>query len=196
MADWEAPDKDRSRRRPMAAKSASRHGWYSWRRYWRRYCCSAKSAARWARASASRKAQWALEAFSGAITPFFQYEMDAEQSISVLNETTDLYRFFDVTQQTEYLFDCIEDTISRDLKQELDFLKFFDAAMKSVMGIVYMPNHRASLLIKLIHQNQGKLAKGKRESFAELSDEEVSKIEFAIRAIAQRFQATDPTLES
>ena len=31
-------------------------------------------------------------------------------------------------------------SISRDLKHELDFMKFFDAAMKSVMDIVDMPN--------------------------------------------------------
>jgi len=137
-----------------------------------------------------------LETFSRAISPFIQYAMDAEQRISVLNETADLYRFFDATHQAEYLFDCIEDTIGHDLKQELDFLKFFDAAMKSVMGIVDMPNHRASLLIRLIHQNKGKLSKGKRESFAELSDEEISKIESAIRVAAQQVQATGPALQS
>ncbi len=137
-----------------------------------------------------------LEAFSRAIAPFIQYHMDAEQRISVLNETADLYRFFDATRQTEYLFDCIEDTIGRDLKHELDFLKFFDAAMKSVMGIVDMPNHRASLLIKLIHQNKGRLSQSKRGSFAELTDEEISKIESAINAAAQQFQATEQDLQS
>jgi len=53
----------------------------------------------------------------------------------VLNETADLYRYFDATSEAEYLFDCIEDTIGRDLKTELDFLRFFDAAAKSVMEI-------------------------------------------------------------
>jgi len=45
----------------------------------------------------------------------------------------------------------VEDTISRDLKRELDFLKFFDAAMKDVVNIVDLPNQRAALLVKLIH---------------------------------------------
>ena len=131
-----------------------------------------------------------LEAFSRPISPFIQYNMNAEQEITVSNETGDLYRFFDATPQTEYLFDCIEETISRDLKHELDFLRFFDAAMKSVMGIVDMPNQRAALLIKLIHQNKGKLSKGKRDSFSELSDEEIHKVETTIKAAAQQFQAT------
>jgi hypothetical protein len=132
-----------------------------------------------------------LETFSRPISPFIEYKMNAEQEITVSNETSNLYRFLDATPQTEYLFDCIEETINRDLKQELDFLKFFDAAVKSVMGIVDMPNQRAALLIKLIHQNQGKLSKGKRDSFSELSDEEIHKIETAVKAAIQQFQATD-----
>jgi hypothetical protein len=110
-----------------------------------------------------------LEAFSRPISRFINYNLDSQQQLIVLNETADLYRFFDATAQAEYLFDCIEDTISRDLKRELDFLKFFDAAMKDVMDIVDMPNQRAALLIKLVHQNKGKLSKAKRDSFARLA---------------------------
>jgi Fic family protein len=122
-----------------------------------------------------------LESFSGAIHPFLQYTMDAEQRMTVSGETADLYRYFDVTVEAEYLFDCIEDTIDRDLKTELDFLKFFDAAVQSVMEIVDMPNQRASLIVRLIHQNKGKLAKGKRQLFAELTDNEIEQIESAVQ---------------
>lgn len=45
------------------------------------------------------------------------------------------------------------------LKHELDFLKSLDRALQSVMEIVDMPNPRASLLIRLLHQNAGKLSK-------------------------------------
>ena len=134
----------------------------------------------------------ALEVFSRAIAPLVAYQMDAEQHLTVLNQTADLYRFFDATRQTEYLFACIEDTIQRDLQQELSFLRFFDAAMRSVRGIVDMPNQRAALLIKLIHQNKGKLSKAKRASFAELHDDEITRIESAIRAAAQQHQSGGP----
>jgi hypothetical protein len=33
------------------------------------------------------------------------------REITVSNETNNLYCFFDATPQTEYLFDCIEETI-------------------------------------------------------------------------------------
>jgi hypothetical protein len=101
--------------------------------------------------------------------------------MTVSNDTAELYRYFDATVQTEYLFDCIEDTITRDLKTEIGFLKFFDGAIRSIMEIADMPNQRASLLVRLIHQNNGKLSRGKRPQFAELSDEEISQIESAIQ---------------
>ena len=135
-----------------------------------------------------------LEAFSRPISRFINYNLDSQQQLIVLNETADLYRFFDATAQAEYLFDCIEDTISRDLKRELDFLKFFDVAMKDVMDIVDMPNQRAALLIKLVHQNEGKLSKAKRDMFREISDQEIARIESAIREAAQQFQATELNL--
>ena len=78
----------------------------------------------------------ALEAFSGPISSFIDYNLDSQQQLTLLSETADLYRFFDARGQAEYLFDCIEDTIGCDLKRELDFLKFFDAGMKDVMDIV------------------------------------------------------------
>jgi len=122
-----------------------------------------------------------LESFSAAIQPFVQYTMNAENQMTVLNDTVDLYRYFDATSEAEYLFDCIDDTINRDLKAELEFLKFFDLAVKSVMEIVDMPNQRAALLVRLIHQNKGKLSRTKRHIFDELRDEEIDRIESAIR---------------
>lgn len=135
----------------------------------------------------------ALESFSEAIAPFVEYSLDAEQKMTVNNETEDLYRFFDATPQAEYLFDCIEETIGRDLNQELNFLKFFDAAMKAVMGVVDMPNQRAALLVRLIHQNKGRLSKAKRDFFSELSNKEIGKIESAITRAARQFQPAEPT---
>jgi hypothetical protein len=124
-----------------------------------------------------------LESFSSAIQPFVQHSMNAEEQMVVANETADLYRYFDATTQTEYLFDCIEDAIRRDLRAELDFLKFRDAAVKAVMEIVDMPNQRAALLVRMIHQNNGKLLEEKRQQFAELTDEEMGKIVSAIQSL-------------
>jgi len=126
-----------------------------------------------------------LENFSDSIHPFIHYTMDAEQQMTVLNETAKLYRYFDATINAEYLFDCIEDTIGHDLKTELDFLQFFDAAVNAVMEIVDMPNQRAALLVRLIHQNKGRLSNAKRQLFSEISDDEISRIEAAVNTAGE-----------
>jgi hypothetical protein len=43
-----------------------------------------------------------------------------------------------------------------------------------------MPNRRASLLVRLILQNKGKLSKGKRAAFSEITDQEIDRIEKAV----------------
>ena len=108
------------------------------------------------------------------------YDLDAEKGMTVSNDTAGLYRYFDLTAQAEYLYQCIEEAIHRDLRDEIGFLAVFDAAMRAVLNIVDMPNRRASLLVRFIQQNKGKLSKGKRTTFSEISDQEIDRIEKAV----------------
>ena len=96
------------------------------------------------------------------------------------NETAHLYRFWDATAFAEYLYYCVAETIRTDLKQEIGFLKVFDAAIRATMEVVDMPDRRASLLVRLILQNKGRLSQAKRATFSELNDEEISAIEAAV----------------
>jgi hypothetical protein len=43
-----------------------------------------------------------------------------------------------------------------------------------------MPDRRASLLVRLVLQNKGKLAQGKRRLFPELTDAEIATIESVV----------------
>jgi hypothetical protein len=131
----------------------------------------------------------ALERFSSSIMPFIDYDLDLETGMTVSNDTVGLYRYFDATAQAEYLYRCIEESIHRDLRNEIGFLAVFDAAMRAVLNIVDMPNRRAALLIKLILQNKGKLAHSKRDTFAEISDAEMERIEGSVWAAQQDIQA-------
>jgi hypothetical protein len=121
-----------------------------------------------------------LEGFSGSIMPFIHYDLDLEHGMTVQNDTAHLYRYFDATAQSEYLYRCIEETVHHDLREEIGFLAVFDAALRAALNIVDMPNRRASLLVRLILQNMGKLARGKRVSFSEITDEEIDRIERAV----------------
>jgi len=123
-----------------------------------------------------------LEKYSSSILPFIDYDLDNAGRLTVHNDTARLYRYFDATAHVEYLYCCIEETIRRDLRDELGFLKVFDGAVQKVLEIVDMPDRRAALLVRLILQNKGKLSGAKRPSFAELSDEEVHSMEVAVWA--------------
>ena len=118
-----------------------------------------------------------LGRYSSSILPFINYDLDAEGRMSVHSATARLYRFFDATLHAEYLYHCIAETIRRDLQEEIGFLVGFDAAMRKALEIVDMPDRRASLLVRLILQNRGKLSDGKRSSFAEINDDELHRIE-------------------
>ena len=121
-----------------------------------------------------------LERYSSLVLPFISYDLDAEGRMVVHNETASLYRFFDATAHAEYLYHCIEETIRRDLGEEIGFLVVFDAAIRKALEVVDMPDRRASLLVRLILQNHGKLSRGKRSTFAEVKDDELHRIEDAV----------------
>jgi hypothetical protein len=54
-----------------------------------------------------------------------------------------------------------------------------------------MSDRRASLLVRLIIQNKGKLAPGRRDHFAEISNPELEAIEEAVRASVPPRQIDD-----
>jgi Fic family protein len=123
----------------------------------------------------------ALNAFSKNAMPLIKYEMDDQQRLTVLSSTDKLYRYYDATPQAEYLYEAVAETIRKDLREEIEFLEVFDKAMAAVKMIVDMPNARASLLTRFILQNHGTLSTKKRRQFPELRDEEIARIEEAIR---------------
>jgi hypothetical protein len=79
----------------------------------------------------------------------------------------------------------VAETIRTDLREEIGFLKVFDAAIRATMDIVDMPDRRATLLVRLILQNNGRLSQAKRATFSELKDEEISAIERAVSSLNQ-----------
>jgi hypothetical protein len=127
----------------------------------------------------------ALTAFSGKIRPFVEYRMDEPQRMTVLNETKNLYQYFDATPQAEYLYECVAETIEKDLREEIGFIQRYDHALDETKEIVDMPDKRALLLVRLIMQNKGRLAKSKRDLFSEVTDEELAKIEKAMGEVAE-----------
>ena len=89
-----------------------------------------------------------------------------------------IYRYFDLTLQAEFLYECVEETINRIIPEEIDYLEKYDRLTNAINSFITLPDTRVDLLIKFLNQNDGKLSKRKRQNdFDELSEEEISIIE-------------------
>lgn len=124
----------------------------------------------------------ALRAHSGPLMPFIEWRPTAARNVEVLNDTADLYRYFDCTGEAEFLYACVERTIEHDLPNEIDYLKRHDEALHRIMDAVEMPDQMAERLIILIRKNDGKLGRKRREDeFTKLTEDEVKTIEAIVR---------------
>ncbi len=116
-----------------------------------------------------------LESFSQSIMPLIEYRMNEDLSLDVLNETADLYCYFDATRMCEYLNDCVRKTINNELKEELETLSAFTQARAALDGAFDLPEKQKNLLLKRCWQGKGTLSTTKCTAhFKEYSDEEVA----------------------
>lgn len=120
----------------------------------------------------------ALESHSERAMPFIQWRGTAAGNVEVLNETADLYRYFDATPHAELLSRCLETTIEHDLPGEIDWLRRQDRALVHIRNVVELPDDKAMNLVRFCVQNGGRLgAKKRRKFFPELTDQEIGEIE-------------------
>jgi Fic family protein len=122
--------------------------------------------------------QEVLEKHSLPRLDLIKWKPTLDHNVRILNDTVDLYRYFDLTTQAEFLYECVEETIERIIPEELDFLAKYDQMTQFINTYVSMPDNKVDLLIKLLSQNNGSLSRKKRnKEFEELSDEELKMIE-------------------
>ena len=119
-----------------------------------------------------------LQDHTGPLMHFIDWRPTADRNVEVLNDTADLYRYFDCTAEAEFLYACVARTVEHDLPEEIDHLRRRDEAQRRIMETVEMPDRLAQDLIMFIHQNDGKLSKRRRtREFSALTDEETAQIE-------------------
>ena len=132
-----------------------------------------------------------LRAHSAPLMNFMEWRPSAARNVEVLNETADLYRYFDCTGNAEYLYECVGQTIEQDLPHEIEYLKRHDEATRRMMDIVEMPDRLAGDLLQYIRKNGGKLGKKRREGeFAKLKDDELAAIEAIVGEVFEDFPNT------
>ncbi|MCC7529428.1 MAG: Fic family protein [Candidatus Melainabacteria bacterium] len=123
-----------------------------------------------------------LQAHSSPLMSYIEWTGSDKGNVSVHNDTADLYRFFDCTLAATFLYKCVEETIEKDVPEEIDYLRRHDRAMGQILTEVQMPNRLAEDFIMFMRQNDWTLPKRRREKeFALLSNEEVVRLEQIVR---------------
>jgi len=143
-----------------------------------------------------------LQDHSGPLMRFIEWRPTSNHNVEVLNETADLYRYFDCTSAAEFLYACVARTVEHDLPHEIDYLRRHDEAIHRIMNAVEMPDQLAENLVMFIRQNKGNLPKKRRtDEFEKLRDDEVVLLEGIVRDTFAGFEgvgsrAADPTSRS
>ena len=97
-------------------------------------------------------------------------------SMTVMNDTADFYRFINFTSIVEKFFDVVEETLKTELVPELDYLIAWERTREQMRELVDMPEKKVMLFIKFTEQNNGVFPNSRRDSFRELTDNEIAEL--------------------
>ncbi len=119
-----------------------------------------------------------VEHFSKPRLDLIEWRPTEKNNVEVLNETIDLYRYFDATKQAEFFFECVGETVNKTLPHEVNYLIKYDLLNEFIKNYVDMPDKLVDLLIRFLNQNNGKLSKqAKEREFEKLTDREIQAIQ-------------------
>lgn len=131
-----------------------------------------------------------LQSHSGPLMDFIHWQPLQGGNVEVTNDTADLYRFFDCTDEAEFLYSCVQRTVETDLPKEIAYIKSNDEALSGVMNMVEMPDRIAQDLVMHIRQNSGTLSTRRRnKEFRKLTDDEIVTIEGMIQFAFDEYDA-------
>jgi len=122
-----------------------------------------------------------LEQFSRPLRRVTDYSPDTPEIPAKGNDAI-FFRFFDATEQAEFLYRALEKTVEEDLQGEIDFLIGFDRACTALNDLLDWPDHSMELFIRMVHQNGGILSNSKRKrTFEWMTEAEVEKAQIKVR---------------
>jgi Fic family protein len=119
-----------------------------------------------------------LEAYSRPLLEYMDWERTATGNVRVKNDTADYYRFFDATAHAEFLYACVEQTIQRDLPDEVEYLQAYDQFAQGVQNFLDMSNQKIDLIHRFLRRGKGHFSKRARtKELKPLSEAEIQQIE-------------------
>jgi hypothetical protein len=119
-----------------------------------------------------------LEKFSFPRLDLIEWKANTKNNIEVLNDTIDLYRYFDATKQVEYLYNCVQQTAEHTIPAEVEYLEKYGLMKIFLEDYFEMPDKLIALLVRFLEQGKGKLSeRAKSKEFSALKADEVELIE-------------------
>lgn len=126
----------------------------------------------------------ALESYSQQRLDLIKWVPTVDNNVSVLNNTIDLYRYFDATKQAEFLYSCVQETIEKTIPEEVVYLGKYDLMKEYLDNHFEMPDKTVALLVRFLEQGEGKLSeRAKSKEFQALNEKEIEEIENKFKEI-------------
>lgn len=119
-----------------------------------------------------------LEHYSRPRLDLINWKPTSDDNVEVLNDTIDLYRYFDATKQVEFLYNCVLQTIEQTIPEEVAYLEKYDRMKDYLDNHFEMPDKIVALLVRSLEQGEGRLSeRAKSKEFQALQDKEIYAIE-------------------
>ncbi|MDO5553618.1 MAG: Fic family protein [Planctomycetia bacterium] len=122
-----------------------------------------------------------LESVSKPLLPLIEYQLDRSGRMTVTNDTSDYYRFLNMTEIAELFYETLLKVIDEDFTHELKFLQANRQAKREMQAVVDLPDKRMRLFIQFVLQNGGEFPKARRKQFDELTDREIAALAQVVR---------------
>lgn len=75
-----------------------------------------------------------LNAFTERAMPHIRYTNNEYGNVDVLNDTRDLFSYFDATEQAEFMYSCVRKTINENLPEQIRSLELYDKMEKDIIS--------------------------------------------------------------
>ena len=119
-----------------------------------------------------------LEHFSRPRLDLIEWKPTKDNNVEILNDTIDLYRYFDATKQATFLYSCIQQTIEQTIPGEVEYLEKYDLMKDYLDNHFEMPDKTVALLVRFLEQGKGKLSeRAKIKEFEVMTEAEIATIE-------------------
>lgn len=119
-----------------------------------------------------------LESYSHPVLDKIEWKPTLDKNVEILNNTIDYYRYFDATDQAQFLYDCVQDTVVNIIPAEVNYLRKYDEFKRYIDDKYEMPDDMVALLVGFLEQGAGKLSKRAiNKEFVALKETEIKDIE-------------------